>query len=72
MKSDKKQHRFVTFVSLLFVLVLYLLMRSGVLGDTLARFATICLIIQLVVLGGRAVLTELGIRRKRVTPERRL
>ena len=66
MTSDKKHHRFVTFVSLLFGLALYLAMRFGVLGDTLERFSTTYFFIMLSILGVRAVLTELGVRRKRV------
>jgi small-conductance mechanosensitive channel len=72
MNTDKKHHRFVTVISLLLALAIFFAMRFGVLGDTLARFATTYIIVMLLILGVRAVLTELGVRRKREAFERTL
>jgi integral membrane sensor domain MASE1 len=72
MNSDTKHHRFVTAISFLFACLLYVAMRAGAMGDSLARFAATYLIIALAILGGRAVFTELGIRRKRAALERRV
>jgi hypothetical protein len=63
--SDKRHHRTVTLLSSLVALAIYFACRFGLLGERLESFAPYYLAIVLVILGGRAVLTELGIRRKR-------
>ena len=58
-------------ISLAFGLGLYFACRFGWLGARLESFALYYLVIMLLILGGRALLTELGVRRKRVGFERR-
>ena len=69
--SDKRHHRTVTLISLIVGLAIYFVSRFGLLGEPLEAFAPYYLTIMLAILGVRAVLTELGIRRKRVGFERR-
>ncbi len=67
--NDKNHHRIVTAVSLLVGLFLYFAFRFSWLGEDMARFSTLYLVLMLTVLGG-AVLTELGVRRRRFAFER--
>lgn len=64
--SDKMHHRIVTLISLAVGLMIYFVSRWGLLGERLEAFAPYYLAIILLLLCIRAVLTELGIRRKRV------
>ncbi len=61
--SDKRKHRIVTLISLAAGLTIYFAYQGGLLGERLEVFAPYYLAIILLILGIRAVLTELGIRR---------
>lgn len=69
--SDKRPHRTVTLISLVFGLGIYSAGRFGWFGERLENFAPYYLALILLILGVRAVLTELGVSRKRVGLERR-
>ena len=71
-QDDKRHHRIVTARSLAAGLLIYCAARFGFLGDSVARFSTAYLVIMLVVLGVRAILTEMGMRRRRFSFKRRL
>ena len=62
----------VTLISLLVGLAIYFACRAGLFGERLESFAPYYLAIMLVILGVRAVLTEWGIRRKRIAFEQKL
>ena len=64
MVNDIRPVRIVTLISLAFGLALYLAMRFGAFGDTMARFATAYLVVVLLILGGRTLLTESRARRE--------
>ena len=64
--DDKPGHRIVTGISLLLGLLLFALQYAGLLGETARRFSLLYLVFVLLILGLRAMLTELGIRRKRL------
>jgi cadmium resistance protein CadD (predicted permease) len=70
-QSDTKHHRIVTAVMIACGLLIYLVARSGLLGDALERFSTVYLVLVLILAGIRAILTEAGIRRSRFPFERR-
>lgn len=69
---DKRQKRIATVVALLFGAILHSAMCFGLFGEVMSRFSIAYLVAILLVLGGRAVLTEVGVRRKPLEWERRL
>jgi hypothetical protein len=64
--NDKPHHRLVTAFFLSLGLAIYFASRFGLFGDRLERFAPYYLVIILCLVVGRAVLTESGVRRKRI------
>jgi hypothetical protein len=70
--SDKPHHRRVTLISLALVMGIYGASQLGLLGDRLEAFAPYYLVIVCCILGGRAILTELGVRRRRLSFENSL
>jgi hypothetical protein len=70
--SDKRHHRIVTLISLLVGLSIYFAARFGLFGEGLESFAPYYLAAILLILGVRAVFTELGVRRNRGGIGRRL
>jgi tetrahydromethanopterin S-methyltransferase subunit E len=71
MSNDKRHHRMVTLVSLAFGLLVYVAARFGLFGDSAMQFSKGILAIILLILGVRAVLTEMGIRRRRFSWEKK-
>lgn len=70
--NDKAHHRIVTAISLTFAFLLYLLARYGLVGDAMQKYATMYLVIMLIILSIRAVLTETGVRRQRLPFEKKM
>ncbi|MBI5821958.1 MAG: hypothetical protein HZA88_23540 [Verrucomicrobia bacterium] len=62
--KDKGRHHMITAAGLIFGLGLFWAMRSGLFGDRLTRVSMLYLALMIFILGGRAVLTELGIRKR--------
>jgi len=62
--SHKMKHRMVTLFCLALGVGMYFLARQGYLGAGLQSAATVYLVIILITFGLRAILTELGVRRR--------
>lgn len=62
--DHKGKHRMVTLICLAFGVGMYFLARQGYLGAGLQSAATVYLVIILAIFGLRAILTELGVRRR--------
>lgn len=70
--SDKRWHWGVTVISLVLALAIYQATRGGWLGERMADFSTAYLATMLCILGVRAILTEMGIRRARQPDDSRI
>ena len=62
--SDKNSHRMVTVGFLVLLVAMTLAAKAGWLGQPVERVWLLLLILGLPVVIGRAILTELGIRRR--------
>ena len=62
--KDKWRQRMVTLFSFAVAIVLFAIMRAGWLGAMLQGFATLYLVLMACIFAVRAVLTEVGIRRR--------